>query len=405
MGPLKGIRVLDLSRILAGPWCGQVLADLGAEVIKVERPGTGDDTRAWGPPFVKARDGTDTRDSAYFMGTNRGKKSVTLDIASADGQRLARALAAECDVVIENYKFGDMKRYGLDYESLAALNPRLVYCSITGFGQTGPYRERAGYDFMIQAMGGLMSVTGERDELPGGGPQKCGVPIADLMTGMYASVAIVAALRERDASGRGQHIDMSLLDTQVSWLANQSLNYLVSGQVPRRWGNAHPNLTPYQAFPTSDGNLILAIGNDGQFRRFCEVAGLSIATDPRFIDNRARLANREALVAIVAAAMKKRTTAEWMALLEENGVPCGPINTIDQVFGDPHVAARGLRFDLPHAAAGTVPQVANPIKFSRTGIEYRLAPPMLGEHTGEVLGELLGLPTEEIASLKARGVV
>ena len=405
MGPLKGIRILDLSRILAGPWCAQVLADLGAEVIKVERPGTGDDTRAWGPPFVKARDGADTRDSAYFMGTNRGKKSVTLDIASADGQRLARALAAGCDVVLENYKFGDMTRYGLDYDSLAAVNPRLVYCSITGFGQTGPYRERAGYDFMIQAMGGLMSVTGERDELPGGGPQKCGVPIADLMTGMYASVAIVAALRERDASGQGQHIDMSLLDTQVSWLANQNLNYLVSGQVPRRWGNAHPNLTPYQAFPTRDGNLILAIGNDGQFRRFCDVAGLAIATDPRFVDNRARLANREALVAIVAAAMKTRTTAEWMALLEENGVPCGPINTIDQVFGDPHVAARGLRFELPHAAAGKVPQVANPIKFSRTSIEYRLAPPMLGEHTGQVLGELLGLPPEEIASLKARGVV
>ncbi len=405
MGPLTAVRVLDLSRILAGPWCTQVLGDLGAEVIKVERPGSGDDTRSWGPPFVKAPDGTETRDSAYFMGTNRGKRSLTLDIASAEGGRLARSLSAACDVMIENYKFGDMKRYGLDYESLAQVNPRLVYCSITGFGQTGPYRERAGYDFMIQAMGGLMSVTGERDDLPGGGPQKCGVPIADIMTGMYAAVAIVSALRERDRSGLGQYIDMSLLDTQVAWLANQGLNYLISGQVPRRWGNAHPNLTPYQAFPTRDGNLILAIGNDGQFQRFCEVAGLAIAADPRFVDNRARLTHRDELVAIVARAMKARTTAEWMRALEENNVPCGPINTIDEVFCDPQVAARGLRFELPHSAAGRVPQVGNPIKFSRTAIEYRRAPPVLGEHTQEVLEEVLGLGSGEIASLRSRGIV
>lgn len=404
-GPLAGIRVLDLSRILAGPWCTQVLADLGAEVIKVERPGTGDDTRAWGPPFVRTPQGAETRDSAYFMGTNRGKKSVTLDIASAQGGRIARELAARCDVVIENYKFGDMKRYGLDYESLAALEPRLVYCSITGFGQTGPYRERAGYDFMIQAMGGLMSVTGERDDLPGGGPQKCGVPIADIMTGMYATVAIVSALRERDQSGLGQFIDMALLDSQVAWLANQGLNYLVSGQVPKRWGNAHPNLTPYQAFPTKDGNLILAIGNDGQFQRFCEVAGLQIARLPQFIDNRARLAHRDELVAILARAMKERTTTDWMRSLEENNVPCGPINTIDQVFADPQVAARGLRFELPHAAAGRVPQVANPIRFSRTSVEYGLAPPMLGEHTQQVLGELLDMGSEEVTALKGRGVL
>jgi formyl-CoA transferase len=404
-GPLTEIRVLDLSRILAGPWCTQVLADLGAEVVKVERPGAGDDTRAWGPPFLRRADGTDTTDSAYFAGTNRGKKSITLDIASQEGQQVARSLAASSDVLVENYKFGDMLRYGLDYDALAAANPRLVYCSITGFGQTGPYRTRAGYDFMIQAMGGLMSVTGERDELPGGGPQKCGVPIADIMTGMYATVAIVAALRERDASGRGQHIDMSLLDTQVSWLANQNLNYLVSGKVPVRWGNAHPNLTPYQSFATNDGNLILAIGNDSQFGKFCAVAGLAIAQDPRFVNNRARLANRDTLVAIIAQAMKARTTSEWMAALEAEGVPCGPINTIDQVFADPQVIERGLRFDLPHPAAGSVPQVANPIRFSRTRIEYRAPPPVLGQHTQEVLRGILGMTEAEVASLRDRGVV
>ncbi|HET9652358.1 MAG TPA: CaiB/BaiF CoA-transferase family protein [Usitatibacter sp.] len=404
MGPLKGVRVLDLSRILAGPWCTQILADLGAEVIKVERRGTGDDTREWGPPFVQSADGR-RGDSAYFLGTNRGKKSITLDIGTAEGQRIAKELAQRADIVIENYKFGDMKRYGLDYASLSALNPRLVYCSITGFGQTGPYRERAGYDFMIQAMGGLMSVTGERDELPGGGPQKCGVPIADIMTGMYATVAIVAALRERDQSGVGQHIDMSLLDTQVGWLANHALNYLVSGTVPKRWGNAHPNLAPYQAFPTKDGNIILAIGNQGQFRRFCELAGLAIADDPRFVDNRARLANRDALVSLVAGAMKERTTAEWMEALEREGVPCGPINTIDQVFADPHVVHRGLRFDLAHAHAPSVPQVANPIRFSRTAIEYELPPPVLGQHTGQVLAEWLGMNEGEVASLKDQGVV
>ncbi len=403
--PLAGIRVLDLSRILAGPWCTQVLADLGAEVIKVERPGAGDDTRAWGPPFLKAKDGSDTTDSAYFCATNRGKKSITLDIASPEGADIARGLAKTCDVFIENYKFGDMARYGLEFERLSKESPRLVYCSITGFGQTGPYRARAGYDFMIQAMGGLMSVTGERDDLPGGGPQKCGVPIADMMTGMYSAVAIMAALREREASGLGQFIDMSLLDSQVSWLANQNLNYLVSGVVSKRWGNAHPNLTPYQAFPTKDGNLILAIGNDSQFRKFCAVAGLGIATEPRFVDNRSRLANRDALVAIVAQAMRAKTTAEWMQLLEVEGVPCGPINTIDQVFADPQVIHRGLRRDLPHAAAGTVPQVANPIRYSRTPLEYRAGPPVLGEHTEAVLAKDLGLEAGRIAELKKKGVV
>jgi len=404
--PLSGIRVLDLSRILAGPWCAQALADLGAEVIKVERPGRGDDTRAWGPPFVHTPDGAETPDSAYFMAANRGKQSITLDIARPEGQAIARALAQASDVLIENYKVGDMKRYGLDWPTLSALNPRLVYCSVTGFGQTGPYRERAGYDFMIQAMGGLMSVTGERDDLPGGGPQKCGVPIADMMTGLYSSLAIVAALHERRDSGLGQHVDMALLDTQVSWLANQNLNYLVSGEVPRRWGNAHPNLTPYQAFPTADGHLILAIGNDSQFRRFCAVAGLIGAPDdPRFVDNRARLANREAIVGIVARAMSGRTTAQWMEQLEAVGVPCGPINTIDQVFRDPQVVARGLQFRLPHPLAGEVPQVANPIRYSRTPVEYRRAPPLLGEHTDEVLAGLLGLSATDLALLREKGVV
>ena len=403
--PLSGVRVLDLSRILAGPWSTQVLADLGAEVIKVERPVTGDDTRAWGPPFLQGPGGVDTTDSAYFASTNRGKKSITIDVASADGQAVVRALAKTCDVFVENYKVGDMARYGLDYETLARENPGLVYCSVTGFGQTGPYSRRAGYDFMIQAMGGLLSITGERDDLPGGGPQKCGVPIADLMTGMYASVAILAALRERDSSGLGQHIDMALLDSQVSWLMNHNLNYLVSGTVPKRWGNAHPNLAPYQAFPTKDGNLILAIGNDSQFRKFCTVAGLDIATELRFIDNKSRLANRDALVAIVAQAIKTRTTADWMAAREAQGVPCGPINTLDQVFADPHIVHRGLRRNLPHTAAGTVPQVANPIRFSRTPIEYRHGPPVLGEHTESILADDLGFDAGQIAELQRKGVV
>lgn len=405
-GPLTGTRVLDLSRILAGPWCTQALGDLGAEVIKVERPGSGDDTRAWGPPFVRAADGSETTDSAYFMSTNRGKKSVTLDVSTAEGREIVTRLAAVSDVFVENYKYGDMKRYGIDWESLSAINPGLVYCSITGFGQSGPYRERAGYDFMIQAMGGLMSVTGERDDLPGGGPQKCGVPIADMMTGMYSALAIVSALFERRASGAGQYIDMALLDSQISWLANQNLNYLVSGDLPRRWGNAHPNLAPYQAFATRDGNLILAIGNDRQFQRFCDVAGLAeMKTDPRFVDNRSRLAHRDTLVERVAAALRDRTTDEWLQLLEAEGVPCGPINTLDRVFADPQVQERQMLLSLPHAAAGRLPQVANPIRYSRTRIEYGAAPPVLGQHTEEVLGGLLGMTAEQIAALRERRVV
>ena len=404
-GPLAGVKVLDLARVLAGPWCTQALADLGADVIKVERPGRGDDTRQWGPPFLKDADGRDSGESAYYLSTNRGKRSITLDISHPEGQRIVQAIAKTADVAIENYKVGDMKRYGLDYASLSALNTRLVYCSITGFGQTGPYRERAGYDFMIQAMGGMMSVTGERDDLPGGGPQKCGVAIADLMTGMYATQAILAALYERDKSGRGQYIDMALLDSQIAFLMNHNLNYLIGGEIPKRWGNAHANLTPYQAFPTKDGDVILATGNDSQFARFCEVAGLpSLPTDPRFHDNPRRLANRPALIEEITRAMKQKTTMEWITALEAVGVPCGPINRMNEVFADPQVQARAMQFELPHPLGVPVPQVRNPIQYSRTALEYHRPPPMLGQHTDEVLGQL-GLTENEIATLRTQGVV
>ncbi len=404
--PLSGLRVLDMSRILAGPWCGQVLADLGAEVIKVERPGKGDDTRAWGPPFLKDRDGRDTSESAYYLCANRGKQSVTLDIAKPAGQAVARELAQHADILLENYKVGDLKRYGLDYETLSALNPRLVYCSITGFGQTGPLKDRAGYDFMVQGMGGLMSITGERDDLPGGGPQKAGVAIADLMTGMYSTVAILAAIEERHRSGRGQHIDMALLDTQVAWLANQNTNYLIGGEVPRRMGNAHPNVVPYQTFPTQDGNLILAIGNDGQFKRFCEAAGIAAtAADPRFADNALRIANRDACSATIAPAMKLKTTAEWIAVLEPLGVPCGPIHRLDEVFANPQIRHRGMQVDVPHPLTGTVPLVANPIKYSRTPLDYQAPPPLLSQHTEEVLRRLLGKNDAEIAALRRDGII
>ena len=405
-GPLAGIRVLDMSRILAGPWVGQLLADLGAEVIKVERPGSGDDTRAWGPPFLKDRDGRETRESAYFLSANRGKKSITLDISKPAGQSIARELADVSDVLLENYKVGDLARYGLGYEQLSARNPRLIYCSITGFGQTGPYRDRAGYDFMIQGMGGLMSFTGERDDAPGGGPQKVGVAIADLMTGMYSSVAILAALHERKASGLGQHIDMALLDTQVAWLANQNANYLIGGEPPHRMGNAHPNIVPYQTFPTRDGDLILAIGNDSQFAKFCAAAGIpELATDARFIDNVARVANREACVSAIAPAVRKKTTAEWIAALEPLGVPCGPINRLDQVYADPQVRHRGMKIGVPHPLADEVPLVANPIRYSRTPLSYRAAPPLLGEHTEEVLTRLLGKSAADLEALRSDAII
>jgi formyl-CoA transferase len=405
-GPLAGIRVLDLSRILAGPWCGQIFADLGADVIKVERPGKGDDTRAWGPPFLKDRDGKETREAAYFMCANRGKQSITLDIAKPEGQAIARELAQQADVLIENYKVGDLKRYGLDYDTLSTLNPRLIYCSITGFGQTGPFRERAGYDFMVQGMGGMMSITGERDDLPGGGPQKAGVAIADLMTGMYATVGLLAALEERHRSGKGQYIDMALLDTQVAWLANQNTNYLIGGEVPKRLGNAHPNVVPYQTFPTADGDVIIAVGNDGQFKRFCEAAGIpQLVSDSRFVNNTKRIENRDACSAAIAPAMKSKTTAEWIAVLEPLGVPCGPIHRLDEVFANPQIRARQMQVDVPHPLSGTVPLVANPIKFSRTPLRYDVPPPMLGEHTDQVLQQVLGKSPDEVSELRRKGIL
>ncbi len=405
-GPLGHLTVLDLSRVLAGPWCTQLLADLGATVIKVEKPGSGDDTRAWGPPFLKDRAGRDTTEAAYYLACNRGKLSVAVDFTQPDGQALLRALARGADVVVENYKVGGLAKYRLDYASLAAENPRLVYCSITGFGQTGPYADRAGYDFIIPGMGGFMSVTGERDALPGGGPQKAGIAISDLMTGMYAATAILAAIAQREVSGRGQHIDAALLDTTVAMMAVMDMNYLVGGKAPGRVGNAHANIVPYEVFRCRDGHLILAVGNDGQFAKFCEVAGRGEwARDPRYAKNVDRVRNREALVPLVAGVMATRQRDDWLAALEAVGVPCGPINTLDQVFADPQVLARGMKLELPHPLAGSVPQVGNPLKFSATPIAYERAPPLCGEHTAEVLRERLGLTDAAIAALAARGVI
>ena len=407
--PLAGVRVLDLSRVLAGPWCTQNLADLGADVIKVERPmrdgAGGDDTRGWGPPFLKGRDGQDTAEAAYFLGTNRNKRSITVDIAHPDGQALIRRLVTQCDVFIENFKVGDMARYGLDADTLRATQPGLVYCSITGFGQTGPYRERAGYDYAIQGIGGLMSVTGERDDLPGGGPQKVGVAVADLFTGMYATVAILAALRHRDATGEGQHVDMALLDTQVAMLANLGANYLATGTPPRRAGNAHQNIVPYQVFETSDGHLILAVGNDGQFAKFCEIAGVpQFAADPRFARNADRVRNRTVLVPLLAEILRTRTKADWLAALEAAKVPCGAINNLEEVFADPHVQARNMTVSMPHPESDALRLVASPMKFSGTPVQYRRPPPLLGEHTGEVLEEL-GWSPEDIGALRDKGVL
>ncbi|ASC64294.1 CoA transferase [Achromobacter denitrificans] len=398
--PLTGIRVLDLTRVLAGPWCTQNLADLGAEVIKIERPGSGDDTRAWGPPYLKDEAGNDTSEAAYYLSANRNKLSVALDIASPRGAELVRELALQSDILVENFKVGGLSKYGLDYDSLKEINPRLIYCSITGFGQTGPYASRPGYDFMIQGMGGLMSITGERDDLPGGGPQKAGVAVADLMTGMYSTVGILAALHERSRSGVGQHIDMALLDCQVAMLANQNLNFMTSGSAPKRAGNAHQNLVPYQVFAASDGHLIVAVGNDSQFRNYCGAIGLpELSADPRFSTNPQRVKNREELVPLLAERMATGERDHWLAALEGVGVPAGPINTLDQVYEDPHVLARGMKRELPHPAAGKVPMAASPLKFSGSPVEYRRPPPMLGEHTGQVLSERLGLSAEEIQAL------
>lgn len=398
--PLSHIRVLELSRILAGPWAGQLLADLGATVIKVERPGVGDDTRQWGPPFLTAQHGHDTSESAYYLAANRGKQSVTVDITSDAGQQAVRDLVKNSDVLIENYKVGGLKKYGLDYESLSQLNPRLVYCSITGFGQTGPYKQRAGYDFMIQAMGGLMSVTGEQDHLPGGGPQKVGVALADILTGLYATVAVQAALAERETSGKGQAIDLALFDVQAATLANQAMNYLVGGQIPKRLGNAHPNIVPYQAFATGDGHMILAVGNDQQFRQFCQVAGCSeLAQDPRFATNPQRVKHRDTLCEKIALQLKHKTTAQWLHELEQVSVPCGPINRVDQVFNDPQILSRNMRVELPHPLSGEVAQVGNPIHFSRTPIAFEHPAPLLGQHNEAVFVDWLGYDSEQFAQL------
>ena len=404
-GPLHGIVVLDLSRVLAGPWATQALADYGAEVIKVEKPGVGDDTRQWGPPWLKDTDGRDTAQSAYYLSTNRGKKSVAIDLAHPEGQALIRDLARGVDVLVENFKVGGLAKYGLSYQDIAVLNPRLVYLSISAFGQDGPEAAGPGYDAMIQGMGGLMSVTGVPDGEPGAGPQKVGVAVADLMCGMYGVSSVLAALFERQQSGRGQYIDLSLLDTQVAWLANQNMNYLVGGTPPARKGTAHPNIVPYQAFATADGYLMLAVGNDGQFTRFCEAAGrAAVSADPRFGTNQARVAHRAELVPLVQEMLKGRTTAGWIEALRAANVPCGPINDLAQVFAEPQVRHRGMRIDLPHPTAGSVPGVRNPAVFSRTPLEYRRAPPELGADTESVLRERLGLTTAKLAELRNSGV-
>ncbi|HTO49408.1 MAG TPA: CaiB/BaiF CoA-transferase family protein [Burkholderiales bacterium] len=405
-GPLSHVRVLDLSRVLAAPWTGQNLADLGAEVIKVERPKKGDDSRAFGPPWLKDPRGRQTTESAYFACANRGKKSITLDLSTPAGQRIVRELAARSDVLLENYKFGDLARYRLGYDDLKKVNPRLIYCSVTGFGQTGPYRERPGYDFMIQGMAGLMSVTGERDDLPGGGPQKAGIPIADIMTGMYATIAVCAALAHRAETGVGQHLDLALFDALTAVLANQAANYLATGKSPGRLGNAHPNIVPYQTFKTADGAVILACGNDNLFRKFCEVASCAhLADDPRYASNGKRVENRVELTRILDEIFARRTTREWVEALEAAGVPNGPINTIEQVFAEPQAIARGLRVELPHPAAGTVSLVRSPMRFSATPIEHERPPPLLGEHTDEILRGLLGMRDDEIAKLRADAVL
>ena len=406
MGALSHIRVLDLSRVLAGPWCAQNLADLGAEVIKVERPKSGDDTRHWGPPFAKDPLGKDTSESAYYISINRNKKSITLDISTPEGQEIVRGLVEQSDVVIENYKVGQLAKYGLDYESLLKIKPNLIYCSITGFGQTGPYQHRAGYDFILQGMGGFMSITGEADHLPGGGPQKAGVAIVDLFTGMYASSAILAAVIHRDRSGEGQYIDMALLDTQVAMLANISSNYLCSGVSPHRWGNAHPNVVPYQTFQTSDSWIIVAVGNDGQFRHFVKAGDRELlADDPRFATNPARIEHRDALIPLLAAMVKEKTKVEWISLLESVGVPCGPINNLQEVFENEQVVARGIQLNVPHPTAGSMKLVASPMRLSKTPVTMRMPPPLLGEHTEEILSATLHYTYEQIAQLRSKGII
>ena len=405
-GPLAHVTVLDLSRVLAGPWCTQHLADLGATVWKIERPGSGDDTRAWGPPYLRDAHGQPTSEAAYYLCCNRGKHSVAVDCTTPDGRAIVQALARHADVLVENYKVGGLARHGLDYASVHAINPRLVYCSITGFGQDGPYAERAGYDFIIQGLSGFMSVTGEADANPGGGPQKAGVAITDLVTGLFAATGILAALAHRDRTGEGQHLDTALLDSAVAMMSVMNLNYLATGVAPARIGNAHPNIVPYQVFACADGHLIVAVGNDSQFAKFCEAAGHpEWAADPRFARNSERVRNRAVLVPMIEAVVRTRTQRDWLEALEPRGVPCGPINTLDQVFADPQVIARGMRVDLPHPLAGSVPQVASPLRYSSTAVDYRLPPPLLGEHTAAVLRDTLGYDDARIAQLARERVV
>ncbi|MBL8788881.1 MAG: CoA transferase [Rhizobiales bacterium] len=404
-GPLSGIRVLDLTRVLAGPWATQMLADFGAEVVKIEKPGEGDDTRGWGPPFLTNADGS-RGDAAYFQSANRGKWSVCIDMASPEGQALIRGLAAKSDVVIENFKVGGLRKYGLDYESLKTVNPRLIYCSITGFGQSGPYAQRAGYDFMIQGMGGIMSVTGQPDGAPGAEPMKVGVAFADIFTGLHAVIGIEAALFHRERTGQGQYLDLALLDSQVAVLANQALNYLVGGKAPTRLGNAHPNIVPYQTFETADGYIIMAVGTDRQYAEYCTIIGAPhLSGDERFRTNRGRVENRAALIPLLQPFMKARSTADWVTAFEAAAVPCGPINSIDQVFANPQVLARGLQVGLTRDDGVQVPGVANPIVFSETPVQYEKPSPRLGDGTERVLREHLGLAEGEIASLRAKGVV
>jgi len=406
MGALSHIRVLDLSRVLAGPWCSQNLADLGAEVIKVERPDIGDDTRHWGPPFVKDAQGQDTAESTYFVCINRNKRSITVNLSKPEGQEIIRQLVLESDVLIENYKVGDLAKYGLDYASLRQIKPNLIYCSITGFGQTGPYAHRPGYDYIVQGMGGFMSVTGEADGFPGGSPQKAGVAIADLFTGMYASSAILAAVIHRDRTGEGQMIDIALLDTQVAMMANVASAYLSTDEVPRRWGNTSPIVVPYQTFPTSDGWMIVAVGNDSQFRHFVKVGGEEhLADNPRFSENPLRVRHRTELVPLLEAMTRKKTKAQWISLLDEIGVPCGPINNMKEVFANGQVQARKLAISVPHDTAGTIKLVASPIRMSATPTEIRTAPPTLGQHTDEILREYLKLDSSAIEALHKQGVV